>query len=179
MLLIIFASGTFLSATHGSLRETITKTQLSNVTQTATQTLTQLSNVTQTATQTLTQTATATTTAVSTSTFTATATQTLSSTVTATATMNVTTTVPPKVQILASPTSGRPTNSVVVVGHGFQPHSNVIIRFGNTTPVFSALVNADGSFGTSFLVPSVGKGLYVLTANDDFGNQASVNFTVL
>ncbi len=166
MLLIIFASGVFLSATSGPLRQTTTETQLST---TSTELMTRTAVLTSTQFETTTQ-------QVLTS-----VTQTLTSTVIAVSTMVTTTTITatttPKVQILVSPTAASPNSSIRVVGKGFQSNSSVTLLLGNAS-VSTTLAKSDGSFDISFQVPPVKPGVYVLTAKDNFGEQASINFTV-
>ncbi len=165
MLLIIFASGVYLSAAHGPLRQTTTETEISTstelMTRTAVLTSTQFETTTQ---QVLTS-----------------VTQTLTSTVTAASTMVTTTTVTatstPNVQILVSPTAASPNSSIRVVGKGFQSNSSVTLLLGNAI-VSTTLARSDGSFDISFQVPPVKPGVYVLAAKDNFGEQASINFTV-
>ena len=108
----------------------------------------------------------------------------VTTTYTSTTTTSVTityTTTGPGAQIVASPTSGIPSETVTVVGNGLQPGANFTLTFGtypdNVWNVANVTTRQDGTFSTSFLVPNTPAGAYLLVANA-YGAQ-SVSFTVV
>jgi len=177
---IAFAAGVYLSVTATKM-ETATSTQVIASTAITTSTITIPTTSTSVATST------STSTIVTTSTTLVVNTGTVTTTSTSTRTTNVTvtyTTTGPGVQMIASPTSGTPNQNITVVGRGLPPGLGVALALENGSPPNYATVSVsnfttkeDGTFSTSFLVPNLPAGAYLLTCNAS--GITSVSFEVI
>ncbi len=88
--------------------------------------------------------------------------------------------------IVLSPTTGIPADVITVNGTGFVPNRTFNVTFYNTTgtTIFSANVTqspnragATGNFSTTFVVPAVDYGIYVVNVTQQVGNTATANAT--
>lgn len=85
---------------------------------------------------------------------------------------------PPKPEISVRPGSAPPGVYVEVSGEGFSPSASVNVYLGNEL-VASGIADSAGSFKTTFRVPSgTAPGDYIVRAVDEYGLEATVNFTV-
>lgn len=81
--------------------------------------------------------------------------------------------------LVLTPTSGPPSSGIGVAGHGYPAGVFVDLSFGSMSSG-RALTGADGSFGTTVIVPSVTGGDYSISGlNLDSGASASAAFRVI
>ena len=81
--------------------------------------------------------------------------------------------------IVLTPTSGPPSSGVAAAGHGYPGGAFVDLSFGSMSSG-RALTGADGSFGTTVIVPTVTGGDYSISGlNLDTGVSASAAFRVI
>jgi len=83
-------------------------------------------------------------------------------------------------------TQGAVGVSISIAGSGWAPGANIITTATFVGPVSTTVnlaatptVGSTGTFSTSFTVPNVPAGSYVLTVRDDLGEFASTTFTVV
>jgi hypothetical protein len=80
--------------------------------------------------------------------------------------------------IAVEPDRAAPGDSVMVSGTGFGKSLDLTVRFDGDE-VIESETGGDGSFEFSFTVPMRSSGTYSIEAEDDDGNEAGVDFTVV
>jgi len=81
-------------------------------------------------------------------------------------------------EIAVEPDRAAPGDSVMVAGTGFGDSVDFTVNFDGDE-VITNETGGDGSFEFSFTVPVKSSGTYGIQAEDDDGNEAGVNFTIV
>ncbi|MHC1680757.1 MAG: fibronectin type III domain-containing protein [Methanomassiliicoccales archaeon] len=74
--------------------------------------------------------------------------------------------------------TGCPGAVLPISGAGFSPTSNLQLSFAGTRLLWSVTTNSIGSFSSTFMVPQVDDGTYLVNVTDTGYHLASANFTV-